>query len=80
MTLIKQYERFWKKFANVPLRAANVIFTKSNLQFCIGQARAIWQRGRLEELFLKALFKCAPTNTRKNQCAKKTSRLFKGDS
>ena len=53
MTLIKQYERFWKKFANVPLRAANVTFTKSNLQFCIGQARAIWQRGRLEQLFLK---------------------------
>ena len=55
-------------------------FAMSVLQFCVCQARAIWQRGRLEQLFLKALFKCAPTNTRKNQYAKKTSRLFKGDS
>ena len=55
-------------------------FAMSVLQFCVCQARAIWQRGRLEQLFLKALFKCAPTNARKNQCVKKTSRLFKGDS
>ena len=28
---VTQNERFWKKFANVPLRAANVTFTKSIL-------------------------------------------------
>jgi len=55
-------------------------FAMSVLQFCVCQARAIGRSGQLEQLFLKAVFKCAPTNARKNQCAKKTSRLFKGDS
>ena len=34
MTLIKQHERFWKKFENVPLRAANVTFTKNIYFIC----------------------------------------------
>ena len=89
---VTQFQNFCKYFANVPLRAANVTFTKSilcgrwqkhpvtwsapALQFCVCQARTIWQRGRLERLLLRAWFKCAiPARIKTNMQKKRVACL-----